>query len=626
MQPHGASTTQPKPRLMPPHMRHRRRPRGGAGPEKPPPIDTTAAQASKASIPQAISATLESATGVFVPDMDASNPLDKLTALGCKVSAPVPVSGDVRNHTSNLKPTSPSAPRSAWMPTRADGKAISPDSARSNNQQANNKSARPPAPSGSIWADKKQIHRAAPKLPRKAAWEFSVSSSSRGWGDQAEGPGLQDFDGGWAPAPPDWDNRPGFRNGQSSDKIFAWIATTNENLDAVTESRAVSLLDDLKSTSTNEVAPRYWVPTKIDGQSPKLFWSALAQSTDVKPIDEVDLLNQHPFWTLFKDDKSAFLADHEHPVVAGPDPDENENERLARENDLGSGHVAEAKLATERAKLEARRARKVMKDERRRQALEANGLSPTGPPPIKTFSNLLVRVASLDDAASICKIYNQSVEYTCAVPEVTHRTKEHMETRIRSARTAKLPLIVAYERGKRIKAPKKGRNQNYHGGEDIVLPDEVHGFAFADEYGENDGIFRFTATIKIYVNLEKQNHKIGSCLLDKLLSLLDPTHVERGGYETIGELDGAGPQRNIRSIVVQYPYDAEQNEKLGWICGWLNREAGFKKTGDMIDIGEKNGKALNLAILQKTTGASREPEASAPVVQPNGGAALGSVW
>ncbi|KAK6441990.1 hypothetical protein LTR95_001776 [Oleoguttula sp. CCFEE 5521] len=624
MQPNSASTpAQPVPRATPPHMRHRRRPRGGTGPATTPPIDTTAAKAVKAPVLRATSTTLRSTTGGFVPDTDASNPIDKLTALGCKVSAPVPVSGDVRNHASSLQPTRPSASRSAWMPACKDSKAISP---APTTEPAARKASSRPAATRSAWADKPHIHRAAPKLPRKAAWEFLVSSSSRGWGDQAEGPGLQDFDGGWAPVPPDWDNRPGFRNGQSADKIFAWIATTNENLDAVTEPRAVSLLDDLKTTLPNEVAPRYWVPTKIDRQSPKLFWSALAQSTDVKPIDEVDLLNQHPFWTLFKDDKSAFLADHEHPVVAGPDPDENENERLARENDLGSGRVAEAKLATERAKLEARRARKVMKDERRRQALEANGLSPTGPPPIKTISNLLVRVASLDDAAAICKIYNQSVEYTCAVPEITHRTKEHIETRIRAARTGKLPFIVAYERGKRIKAPKKGRNQNYNGGEDIVLPDEVHGFAFAGEYGENDGIYRFTATIKIYVNSEKQNHKIGSCLLDKLLSLTDPTHVERGGYETIGELDGAGPQRNIRSIVVQYPYDAEQNEKLGWICGWLNREAGFKKTGDMIDIGEKNGKALNLAILQKTTGASREPEASAPVVQPNGGAALGSVW
>ncbi|KAK6436134.1 hypothetical protein LTR95_007672, partial [Oleoguttula sp. CCFEE 5521] len=625
MQPHGASTApQPTPRPTPPHLRHRHRrpPRGSNGPEKPLPLNTAAFQASQVATPEVDPALLDFANGGFVPDTGSSNAAVKLAAIGCKVSAPVPTSGDVRNHTSSHKATRPVAPTGVWQTGPKGSKIMSP--ASTNDPTAIKLSNRPAAPR-SAWADKPHIHRAAPKIPRKAAWEFSVSSSSRGWGDQHDDLGLRDFDGGWAPAPPDWDNRPGFRNGQSADKIFAWIATTNDNLDAVTEPRAVSIQDDSKTTLPNEVAPRYWVPTKIDGQSPKLFWSALLQSTDVKPIDAADLAGQSPFWALFKDDKSAFLIDHEQPIVAGPDPDENENERIARENDLGSHHVAEAKLATEKAKLEARRVRKVLKDERRRQALEVNGLSPTGPPQIKTISNLLVRVATLDDAAAVCKIYIQSVDHTCAVPEVTYRTKEHIETRIQSARTAKLPFIVAYERGKRIKPPKKGRHQSYNGGEDVVLPDEIHGFAFADEYGERDGIYRFTATIEVYVNLEKQNSKVGTSLLNKLLSLLDPTYVERGGYETMGDLDGAGPQRNIRSIVVQYPYDADQSEKMKWIYGWLSREAGFKKTGDMTDIGEKNGKGLNLAVLQKTTGASRDPEDPTPAVQPNDGAPLGSV-
>ncbi|OQO05826.1 hypothetical protein B0A48_09921 [Cryoendolithus antarcticus] len=623
--PSVSMTPQPNPRPTPPHLRHRNRrsPRSGKGPEKPPLLNTAAAQGSKALVIEATPATLESTNGGIVPDTAFPNAAEKLTAIGCKVSVPVPVSGDIRNHTSSHTPTHPAVPRSAWQSAPKDNKFIPP--ASTTEPGAGKSSSRPAAPR-SAWADKPHFHRTAPKLPRKAAWEFSLSSSSRGWGDQNDDPGLRDFDGGWAPAPPDWDNRPGFRNGQSADKIFAWIASTNEALHSVTESRAVSLLDESSITLTNEVAPRYWVPTKIDGQSPKLFWSALLQSADVKPIDEADLAGQAPFWAMFKDDQSAFLIDHEQPIVAGPDPDENENERIARENDLGSRHVADAKLATEKAKLEARRVRKVLKDERRRQALEINGISPTGPPPIKTISNLLIRIATLDDATAICKIYNQSVDQTHAVPEVTHRTKEQMQIRIRSSKTAKLPLIVAYERGKRIKAPKKGRNQNYNGGEDIILPDEVHGFAYADDYGDCEGVYRFTATAEIYVNVEKQNGKIGTCLLDKLMGLLDPTYVEKGGYETVGELDGAGPQRRIRSIVVQYPYDAAQSERLAWICGWLSRESGFMKTGDMIDIGEKDGRALNLAILQKTTGASKEPEPPTPVMQPHGGATLGSVW
>ena len=94
--------------------------------------------------------------------------------------------------------------------------------------------------------------------------------------------------------------------------------------------------------------------------------------------------------------------------------------------------------------------------------------------------------------------------------------------------------------------------------------------------------------MEIYVGSNTCNKGVGSCLLDKMMGLLDLTYVERRGYATVGdELDGAGAARNLTNVLVQYLYDAKQPERMEWVSKWLRRKAGFEKTTELKEVAHK---------------------------------------
>ena len=82
---------------------------------------------------------------------------------------------------------------------------------------------------------------------------------------------------------------------------------------------------------------------------------------------------------------------------------------------------------------------------------------------------------------------------------------------------SKLPFLVAVQRGDVVKARKK---KNF--GEDIVLPDKIIGFAVADNYIDLKSMYRYTAYLNIFVHTDHHGKGVGSCLMDKMLALLDP--------------------------------------------------------------------------------------------------------
>ena len=83
---------------------------------------------------------------------------------------------------------------------------------------------------------------------------------------------------------------------------------------------------------------------------------------------------------------------------------------------------------------------------------------------------------------------------------------------------------------------------------------------------------------------------IASCLLDKLLALLDPDYVERGDFDTVGDdLDPVSPSRIIKTLIVNYAYDSERSDKLDWVSRWLSKQD-FEQTGNLLGIGNKMGR------------------------------------
>jgi hypothetical protein len=88
--------------------------------------------------------------------------------------------------------------------------------------------------------------------------------------------------------------------------------------------------------------------------------------------------------------------------------------------------------------------------------------------------------------------------------------------------------------------------------------------------------------------MEHYVKNIGSCLVDKMMGLLDPSFIERGGYETIGdELDGIGPMKVVSNVMIRYSYEAQSTEKLTWVSEWLNRRFGFEKVADLQGVAQK---------------------------------------
>jgi len=92
--------------------------------------------------------------------------------------------------------------------------------------------------------------------------------------------------------------------------------------------------------------------------------------------------------------------------------------------------------------------------------------------------------------------------------------------------------------------------------------------------------------------------------MDKMLGLLDPDHIERGGYE-VGDdnLEGARPVRNIKNIVVDYLYSTDRPERLESMRRRLVQGYQFEEVGKLRDIGRKLDRSVSKAVFMRTTGA-----------------------
>ena len=309
-----------------------------------------------------------------------------------------------------------------------------------------------------------------------------------------------------------------------------------------------------------------------------------------------------PWWELYDSKDGNILKPRDHPQLEGVDPDENRNERLARENDHGSNEHTENKKRTEKAKAQAER-------EKRKRAMEKSRKLSKQLPSVEnrqvstmtsmdlvsalTYSQLIkpgikiyLRSARPSDMKAIRDIYNYYVQHSVCTPEMGRRTLEDMEQRYNDIVRNNLPFLVACQRGDVIKSRRKK-----NAGEPIILPDTIVGFATADDYNDMLGMYRYTAEVEVYVDKDHYMKGIGKCLLDKLMGMLDPEYIEHGGYDTEGEeLEGVGPSRLIQNIIVNLPYDADKPTRLEWIEKCLTNWIEFEKAGDLKKVGLKDGK------------------------------------
>ncbi|KAM0710675.1 hypothetical protein Q7P35_001413 [Cladosporium inversicolor] len=462
-------------------------------------------------------------------------------------------------------------------------------------------------PRGSPWIKDSLIPKGDPNR-HKMRWSSSSESSSfnsnrasSGWGTRRKrdenGAGLADWAGGLGPASIDWDSRSKFRDHQSAAKIENWL---NQNLIALEQVDAAKLTNgdrnfpfattrsgqhEVALTDQGDIAPRYWFVPYLDGKSAKFFWQEHIdpRDDDVKPYDEEDLHGAKPWWDSYVDDKHSMLKLPEYPEEAGIDPyDENSEERHARENDKGAVNAGESRKATEKAKREAQRKRILAKREKARKFSGTHESSWSSA--IKPGLNIFLRPATKEDMVQLRDVYNRYIDNAFVVPETERLTEADMLERWYAIRKANLPFIVACQRGEVIKA----RNMNFNGGEDMIMADKVVGFAYAADWSDGTCIFRPTVKLEVFVHMEQYMKNIGSCLVDKMIRLLDPQFVERGGYDVVGEeLERDESARAVSNVLVRYSYEAKKTDKFKWVSKWLKTRYGFEQVADLQGVAEK---------------------------------------
>ena len=469
-------------------------------------------------------------------------------------------------------------------------------------------------PRESPWIKESDIPKGDPKRhkmrwssPSRESSSFNSSRPSSGWGTRRKrdpnnnGADLADWAGGLGPASIDWDSRARFRDHQSEAKIETWLDRTLTELEFVEKVQLTNgtntfsfdvtpsgIRTKLVDEEQGDVAPRYWMPTTLDGMTLDGFWMQHIhiKDKDVRPIDNDDLRDAEPWWHTYVDGDHDMLQASLPPEIAGVDPDENQAEKLAREHDNGGAHAGENRKAAEKAKREAQRKRTLA-----RQA-KAHKISATytasndavAANTIKPELNMFIRSATKDDMVQVRDIYNRYIDNAFVVPETTRLDENDMLQRWQAIESAELPYIVACQRGEKIKA----RNKKVNGGEDRIMPDRVVGFAYADDWSDGTCIYRPTVKLGLFVSMEHYMKHIGDCLADKMMSLLDPSFIGRGGYDVVGEeLDADVPKRVVSNVLIRYSYEAERKEKLLWVSKWLKRHFGFEKVADLKGVAQK---------------------------------------
>jgi L-amino acid N-acyltransferase YncA len=193
---------------------------------------------------------------------------------------------------------------------------------------------------------------------------------------------------------------------------------------------------------------------------------------------------------------------------------------------------------------------------------------------------MFLRPAAKEDMVQLRDIYNRYIDNAFVVPETDRLTETDMLERWQAIRKANLPFIVACQRGELIKA----RNKRFNGGEDMIMPDKVVGFACAADWSDGTCIYRPTVKLEVFVHMEQYMKHIGSCLADKMMSLLDPQFIERGGYYA-EELERG--DRVVSNVLVRYSYEAKKTDKLKWVSKWLKTRYGFEQVADLQGVAQK---------------------------------------
>ncbi|KAF2143431.1 uncharacterized protein K452DRAFT_357742 [Aplosporella prunicola CBS 121167] len=388
---------------------------------------------------------------------------------------------------------------------------------------------------------------------------------------------LVDWEGQWLPGPIDWEQRRSYRHRNFEEEVFRWV---NEAID---KGATIDIAEEKDFTAevNAEMAPRIWASIKVEGLSLQEWW------------------HNHVRSDLVDSDSKAWWITYISPVSSQITPLEVPEAKIENVNE---GHYLEDKGAEEACKKKNAQIakRKEAREKKRQQEARIHAAVAASIPAyqpaeeeLKPEFSIYLRLAFPADTVQIKDIWNWHIANSIHSSEMSERSHADIANRLSEVTNANLPFIVACAKGKR----RGGRGQ-----------DRILGFALADDYEGINSMYRYTAQAEVFVHHDFFKSKVGSCLMDKLLYLLDADYNLRGGYQFVGagsNLNNGGT-RVIGKVLMCFPYDARDKSELEWMTKWLGKFR-FKRAGELTDVGMKLGKMVNLAMFQYRTGTSLDP-------------------
>lgn len=157
----------------------------------------------------------------------------------------------------------------------------------------------------------------------------------------------------------------------------------------------------------------------------------------------------------------------------------------------------------------------------------------------------MIRNVTISDAAAIADIYNYYIQNTTITFEETPVSEEEMKRRIREI-TAKYPWIADEENGR------------------------ITGYCYASRFAERSA-YRYTADISIYIDKDCRTHGTGTLLFERIIS-----ECKRIGMHAL-------------ISIITTPNEAS------WA---IHKKMGFKKIGDMTEVGLKFGKRIGVSYWE----------------------------
>ncbi|EAW07330.1 GNAT family N-acetyltransferase [Aspergillus clavatus NRRL 1] len=281
--------------------------------------------------------------------------------------------------------------------------------------------------------------------------------------------------------------------------------------------------------------------------------------------------------------QSCFIPDLDHPVAH---LDVRDEETRLHCHETAEGYCHNLKLHIKKAEDEER--------VRRRMARQSyiEGLKNSSPPdPKSPRANVYLRIGEHHDIPGLLPICNWYTQNSNLSTRIAHIDDAILRQRIDDCRNARLPFLVAAERGT----------------VDDNSTEKILGYAMATESLGHGAAGQFTAELEVFIKPDQKRRGIGKCLLDKLIEACDATYIPKRGYLCDASCEDrtglyAGGSRTIKRLVFAIAYSKSDVLHVKWLLDWLEREYEFEEQGVLKGARVKSGKFLDVSYLVRRVG------------------------